>query len=604
LAGKLPRNLRNRYRDLSISKKIYIPNFAIIALLIVVSVFIANRVVQDVMIQGIEETTNQSLDIIIQSMDGISNNIEEAAAQVAADEQIQSVLLKLQDTTATEDIDHYFLVRSTLQKIVYLRSIVDAVTIYTADGVRVGTGNIGASEVVTRRVLGQSLIETAIANAGRSVWLNPQQAQDAYEKRTNLGVTMFRSIRSGEEGPIIGVLQMTLSDSIFSTLYSHLDYGRTGRFLVFDREGALIFPKEEPDDPIAGLIRSEWAAWRGASGQRQTMIPTEAGDFLVVTSRLDRLGWIVLGIVPIQDLLAYGRDATLWIYAIGAICIALEIAFAVHMARSISRPLSYVANSMNDAASGDLSVRLEYDAKDEIGRLSEAFNDMVERISTLMDKVYVQHRRERELELLALQSQINPHFLYNSLESICALSQLHRNEDAFRLGKALSLFYRGVLSNGRPVITIGEEVQTIRHYLIIQQMRYQEKLRYAIFVDEEILDQRIVKLSLQPLVENAIYHGLKAAHRSGRITIIGRRQEKGVRLTVVDNGFGCDSAQVIESMHREGETGNHGFGLASVDRRLKHCFGGDFGVGLESRPGQWTKVHLDIPYKEVDAQAI
>lgn len=600
---RLGRGIAAWYRDLSLTKKIYLPNFLIIVLLILVSVYVANDVASDTMTQWISETTNQSLDIIVQSINGVLNSVEKAGVLVANDEVIQSVLGKLQDASPAENTDHYFLVRSTLQKVTYLGDLIDGVTIYTRDGVRVGTGNISGGDLPTPSVLNEELVESTVKNSGESIWIDPAEPSYSGFVPGFVGLTMLRAIREGGDGPVVGILQISVSERIFSSLYRHLDYGRTGRFFVMGRGDALVFPEAGYRGQYSQLVGESYLDWAGKRSTGEQIHSTSEGELLVVSNRLDRLGWTILGVVPVAELREFGRLFTNVIYLIGALFVTLELGFAYLMTRSVSRPIVSLSESMSDASTGDLSIRLETDSGDEIGDLKRSFNNMLERMSSLMDRLYLHHRRERDLELMALQSQINPHFLYNTLESISALAQLGRNTDAYNLSKALSLFYRGVLSEGRPVVDIGEEVQTIRHYLVIQKMRYHDTLNYEISVDEEILDQQIVKLSLQPLVENSIYHGLKVSRRPGFIEITGRREGDVVRLTVRDNGVGIEPDRIEAAMSGEAESGSFGgFGLSSVDQRLRHCFGDRYGISVESRHGEWTKVHVRVPFEEDNAR--
>jgi two-component system, sensor histidine kinase YesM len=592
------------YRDLSISRKIYLPNFLIILLLIGVTVYMANKVASDMLIQRTSETTKQSMDIIIQSLNGVLNSIEEAGAKVSREETVQAVLRKLQGTDPEENTDHYFLVRSALQKVTYLRNVIDGLTLYTSEGVRVGIGNISDNNFSTSPLLNREIADLIIHNSGRNIWLDLGKHGYSGINQGIVGLTMLRSIVHEESGEILGILQISVSDSIFSSLYSHLDYGRTGRFMVVDHNGALVYPEMRFQGPFADMLNDSYLSWIGQEFREGRIQRSAEGDLLVLSQRVDRLNWTIIGIVSLTELLVFGQRFTRLVYIIGALGVGLELAFAFLIARGISKPIVSLSESMSDAASGDLSIRLEEDRRDEIGELTGAFNHMLHRMSDLMDRVYIHHQRERELELMALQSQINPHFLYNTLESISSLAQLGRNDDAYNLAKSVSLFYRGVLSNGRPVISIREEVQTIRHYLNIQKTRYQEKLNFEIDVDEDVLEQRIVKLSLQPLVENSIYHGLKASRREGFIRVSGKRLEGSVCLTVEDNGAGIEPNRledVLRQRQKERD-GLGGFGLSSVDQRLKQCFGESCGLSIESSFGDWTRVNITVPFDIQDSQ--
>jgi len=593
----LLRRVRQRYLDLSLSKKIYIPNFIIILILILLSGFIATRVVSDIMLERIIGNTRQSLDIIIQSLDNVLNDIETGAARVAGDPVVQSILSKSNSSGEHEGLDNYFLVRSILAKILYQKNFVDSISAYRLDGTLVGSGSLNYGKEPNKAPLSTELVRMVTEAKGKSLWIDPRTLMYSAVNSSSSGVTMFRTVLKGNVGEVIGIIKVDLNESIFSKLYSHLDYGKTGRFLVANRQGVMIFPETKDYGLYTEFLRNQYYEWFKSYDLKGTVHTFGKERFVVISNFLERLGWVIIGIVPLNELMDYSQRITLFIYLIGFVCILLEIAFAFSISRAVSKPIKELSDSMEDAAHGDLQIRVAVRGEDEIGRLSRTFNEMVERIAGLVDLVYVEQKHQRELELVALQSQIHPHFLYNSLESICALAQLERNEDAYKLGKSLSMFYRGVLSGGKPVVEIRDEVNIIRHYLTIQGLRYKDKFDVHLDVDDAILPAKIVKLSLQPIVENSIYHGLKNVRRKGKIWIRGLLEGDGlIRISVMDNGIGMESGQAASILSRTASgAGGKGFGLSSVDQRIKLCFGEQYGLTVESRAGYWTKVHVRLP---------
>jgi len=590
------------YQNLSITKKIYLPNFFIIILVLAVSILTASKLASDRMIDQAAKATEQSIDIIIQSMDAMLNSIEEAAEIVSENETVQSVLQKLQDRDTQVVTEHYFLVRSVLQDIVYLQKSINGVTVYTRDGVRVGSQNISGESFTTPSILSEQLVDEVLATPGGNIWIDPDGVSYSGKNRAIVGPTLLRGIQSGVSGEVVGILQIGVSESIFSSLYTHLDFGQTGRFLLLDSDGTLIFPDRAYQISFMDTVYRIFSNLRNGSLITSQIYDTAEGEMLSIGKGLSRMGWVVLGVVPIDDILAISNSISPLFYILAAVGILLELMFAMIVTRSVSRPIIELSALMRKAGEGDFSLRLSKDSDDEIGKLAHSFNHMLNQTSDLMDRIQQQNKRELELELLALQSQIKPHFLYNTLGSIASLIQLDRKDDAFDLTESVSLFFKGVLSKGQPVITIGEDLQTLRYYLDIQHIRYQNKLSYSIDVDAEVLSQPIVKLSLQPIVENSIYHGLKASRHKGLINISGWREADKVHLRVFDNGAGVSDEKMKELADSEGNIliNADGFGLSSVDQRIKQYFGPGYGVKLASRHELWTRVDLWVPCGQED----
>ncbi|MBP7494540.1 MAG: sensor histidine kinase [Spirochaetales bacterium] len=585
------------YLDLSLSSKIYIPNFIIILLLIFISGFIAHNLTYDLMIERIINSTQQSQDIIIQSLDSVLNEVETGALRVASDPIVQRALVEKNKSNQQQEIESYPIVDSILEKTLNLRNFVDRVSVYRLDGTLLATSYFGEGNSIYKKMLPEAFLKMVLDLKEKYLWTDPGSLKYTFEQPITTGPSMFRVIRKGNLGDILGILEVNMNKNIFSCLYSHLDYGRTGRFIVINRNGVLVFPETSEYSLYREFFRTRYLDLITDYNTKGKITTFGKEQFVVTSRHLERLGWLIVGMVPLNELLGYGKRLTLTIYAIGLFCIVFEILFAIWISSSISRPIRLLSDYMRDAAEGDMQIRMPLVRKDEIGLLSRSFNDMLEQISSLMDQVYSEQKRERELELIALQSQINPHFLYNSLESICALSQLNRNEDAYTLSKALSMFYRGVLSRGKQYVSIRDELATLQYYFTIQEIRYRDKFSYSISVEEDLYDKQIIKLTLQPLVENSIYHGLKNVRREGRIWILGKKEGKNrIRLTVMDNGIGIDEKTIEDLMNGSiTSRDKNGYGFTNVNQRIKLSFGDEYGLSIQSRPGYWTKVHILIP---------
>ena len=268
---------------------------------------------------------------------------------------------------------------------------------------------------------------------------------------------------------------------------------------------------------------------------------------------------------------------------------------------SITIPIRRLCEVAGQAGSGDFAVRAQaVEADDELSVLSTSFNQMVEKIGNLVEDIHVEQSNLRVAELKLLQAQINPHFLYNTLDAIIWLAEAGQKDQVVMMVSSLSDFFRTTLSKGKDYITVGEEEAHIRSYLQIQQFRYRDILEYEIRIPEELHGFLILKLTLQPLVENALYHGIKNKRGMGRILVTG--EETGGRLVfrVRDNGRGMDEEELVRV--RKMITGElmdenraSGFGLFNVEQRLRLNYGPEYGLEIDSCYGVGTEVKAVIP---------
>lgn len=254
---------------------------------------------------------------------------------------------------------------------------------------------------------------------------------------------------------------------------------------------------------------------------------------------------------------------------------------------------------MKKAEEGDLSVRFNSKYNDEIGQLGKSFNTMIKEISNLVDMVYMEQKCKREAELKTLQAQIKPHFLYNTLYTIQWMAGEHGAQDVVHIVGALANLFRIGLSKGKEMISVQEELEHVRSYLIIQKARYEDKLMYEINYEEDVLHHRVLKLILQPLVENAIYHGINAKRGGGTIRITARLDKGKLHFCVADDGIGMTPAKLIELRNslenNHSESAKTGFGISNVNERIRLSYGLEYGLIYTSVYQEGTKVEVWHP---------
>ena len=293
------------------------------------------------------------------------------------------------------------------------------------------------------------------------------------------------------------------------------------------------------------------------------------------------------------------------IFALTGLAIVVIAMIATgYVVRSITKPVRDLSDAATKIADGDFSTRVEVATKDEIGTLAENVNEMSGRLEEMVQKIKEDERKMRHTELRLLQEQINPHFLYNTLDTIVWLVEGNSPDKAVNMVVSLSDFFRIVLSKGKDIITIREEEQHIRSYLEIQQVRYRDILEYDIRIPEELYGYKILKLTLQPIVENSLYHGIKVKRGKGSITVTGTLKDDKIYFEIKDTGVGMTQEEldsIRAKLTRPCKETDSGFGLANVNERIRMNYGPEYGVTVDSVQGEGTWVQIVIPAQKIEA---
>ena len=419
----------------------------------------------------------------------------------------------------------------------------------------------------------------------------------------------FRDTHSGEN---TGVIVVDISAAKLHNLYDGNVVGN-GALLILDENNHIFFHssgtnlREQQLNDAANVVRMHSSELL----LQRTILPlTDSNNLYIVARHSFITGWTIAGVVS-RSFFFY--SATNMLYVIIGIMFleaALAIVCSGIASRRLSAPIIEIEEAMSAAAQGDLSVHVTPKGEDELASLAAEFNEMVVQINNLMNSNYQSQRRMRKLELKALQEQINPHFLYNSLDSIKWLMRLNRTDDAIAMLKNLSMLYRISLSHGKDFIPIRDELLHVRAYLELQRQEYKSKFTYEIHADEQTFDYLSPKIILQPLVENSLTHGVGDAASEIHVEVIVRQEKDKIAMIVQDDGAGM-SAEALKALRKSladmtedksmipsSESG--GYGLKNVSDRIRLYFGPDCGLYIESEEGKGTAVTILIDKRSPD----
>ena len=287
------------------------------------------------------------------------------------------------------------------------------------------------------------------------------------------------------------------------------------------------------------------------------------------------------------------------------VVIIFIIVYVSKMTETITKPLTMLAGRVEDITRGDFEAKKPIEAEEvEIQKLSDGFEVMAGRLNNLISENKRAERRKRHAELELLQAQINPHFLYNTLDTIIWLVEADKKQDSINMVSALSDFFRFCLSRGKDIISLQEEEKHVLSYLAIQKIRYQDRMDYEVNIPESLYLYAVPKLTLQPLVENSIYHGIKLQRHKGDIRVEAVDMEDRIELIVRDNGAGMTEERLEEMRTVMANGQKVGFGLRTVHERIQLFFGEEYGLSISSTEGVGTTITVVIPKQKLDEKGI
>ncbi|WP_240041341.1 cache domain-containing sensor histidine kinase [Paenibacillus ginsengarvi] len=349
-------------------------------------------------------------------------------------------------------------------------------------------------------------------------------------------------------------------------------------------------------------IGQRWPYGASIRGADSGWIDTDGGRMFVNTGELPATGWRFVSLDPMSSLSVYAIAFRNLTVGVGLIALLVALAISTFIAGRITEPLRTLRRHMKQVQDGRFDIRHEVTRTDEVGQLASSFNQMTERVQTLVNDVYKAEIIRKEAQLKALHSQINPHFLYNTLDSMNAIAMLQDVPLLGRMSKMLADMFRYSISQGEPVVPLGEELKQVKRYVEIQQIRYDHKFNLLLSVPDRLLSYPIPKLTLQPVVENAVYHGLEMIPDEGLLAITVYETAEGVVIEVFDNGDGIAAEELERIRQRMREPIDYAdhLGLANVQERLQLHYGDEYGISIDSLYGRGTNVVYRLPPFRMD----
>lgn len=540
-----------------------------------------------------ERMVHQNAEIIAVSIDAMIVNTSYSSKMLLSNETIQNMLIQHADFSTPGSMKT---LSALLNSAAYLQPHVAGLYLFDTNGQKIGVDNYTLRQFSFDRVENSWWYDRVFDQRGYyTLLLNAGETRPLYGDENV--ISLVRSIYNlNAQSDLLGTLMINMRESFLTNCFRAVTSSSSLRITVVDEQGAPLlrsvssdFYDELGDENRASLLEGKGTTMLQTTGAETLMYssaPTKNAKWFVITATAIQPGIVGTG----------GIWSLLWITLLIIALVVMASTFIIlHM---VTRPLHHLTTAMV-VPSGAYPKRIDIPtADDEIGQLKSTYNDMVDQIEKLIENIEEESARKRQAELNALQAQINPHFLYNTIDTARALAITGDGEGVSRLLRALGAFYRNSINSGDEIIAVDREIDMVKAYLSIQKIRYAD-IEVAFDTDPAVDNLLIPKLILQPLVENALYHGLRPNGNRGLITVKTHADKHDAILSVIDNGVGISDEAIAQALSTE-KNEDSGFGLKGTIERLRLFYEDAVSVQIGRAPEGGTFIHLTIDRRKVE----
>lgn len=577
-------------------------------------------------IAGYSLSWNNSYKLAIESMQVSLNQINSDTSRILLNAQNRAV-------EVAEDIDLQIVLRKSLpetMKEVYKERLnfnnklyYESIRVEDIDGLYV-VGDNGALFHATYSMRRQEFRNDEwyryVMETGENFWMSPSSGSILGNNLDFETISIAVPIKDRASTKLLGVVvvdvqvkdlgQIHNGDIIFDGSVCILNENNEVIYMEDNQEDLWKNFEETSDDLNSGLnkqdinesLKEEVLKNHNFNIEDASFLTINGVRYLVGIMSLSDSDWKLMCLTPTDVVLSQVYVLRNILIGVSILIAVLGILFSIYASAGIVKPIRKMQIIMKEVENGNFTVRVEEDGKDEVGDLARGFNHMIYKVNESIENEREMQEKVKQADFNALQAQINPHFLYNTLDSINWMARMNRVDKVEEMIDSLTSFLRIGLSRGRVFITLQEELKHVESYISIQKTRYMKLLDYSIDIPEELFQYKVIKMILQPLVENAIYHGIKEQATHGTIFITGYETEKNLILCVEDDGLGMDATRLeeVREMMKNGIAQKQdAYGIINVQRRIQSYFGNEYGLSFISEYEKGTKVTITLPKQEV-----
>ena len=588
------------YRNFNIRKKMLISYFTLIFSSLIAITVISYQNFSTGYEEQIKYSANQSFDQAKRYLEYKISSLIKTSDIIYYNSNIQVVLEKGQREEYKNNIVDQNIDMNSVDNFLYtFRDTQDIfrVCLYVNDGLMYSNQDINFSNI---KSLQNSGIYTKVMSSKDKVyWLPPEEVNSEGNSKNKINViSLLRKIRNlSKYGEVIGIVKVSILESEVKDIMLKANITKSGVVYIQNSEGKIIsssnpqaLDKINMDDSTRNKLTENFVSWSSMDIDRE--------KYIVNSKKINNTDWNMVTIIPYSEIIEPSNKIRTLMMVLVLIIGIITYGVAYFNSNSLTQRISLLSRKMQKVQAGELNISIYSKSNDEIGMLMNSFNYMIETINDLMEEKYKIGKEIKNAELKALQAQINPHFLYNTLDLINWKAIDNEVPEIAEISQALARFYKLSLSKGNDIISIKDEIKHVATYVQIQNLRFHNCINFIIEVDETIYEYHIVKILLQPIVENSIIHGIlenRKDQQEGTITLKGRIEEEIIILTIEDDGVGIEQYKIKELLTKGRSSEKHGYGVRNIHERIQLFYGEAYGLHYSSILGEGTKVEMKIP---------
>lgn len=590
--------ISNKFKNLKIRDKVLLSYLLVIFFTIATITLLSYKKSSELMEKQTINSTRQAFEQANNFISYKLNNVKDVSSLIYMNKEIQSILSKSgKNYTLGEQIDDYNRLMEILLSMQNSREVFNVRLYVNNDSIYSKSGN---KILDSKDVKSEDWYKKAVENNGSITWRSTYEHDFRDVRGKQNVISIVRTINSEDFfGRQLGVISVDILEESIYKIVKQVDLTTSGKVFLADEEGIII--SSDGKEPLGKNISNE-KYYSKVKGEKEgySKFKLDKDTSIVYFKQIENTNWRLIAVIPVKEILQSSNEVLRYMLVIMVVITIVAAIIAYLISGSITKRIRQLIKNMQKIEEDQWDVNIVVDSTDEIGVLQKNFKRMVENIKTLIEEKYQAEINKKSAELRALQAQINPHFLYNILDMICWMAMKYGADDIVYIVNSLAKFFRLSLSGGRDIVTVRDEITHVKMYLDIQMKRFADEIEGIIEVDEDIMDYATVKLILQPIVENAILHGIKESEsKTGYVRITGKKEKGLIIFQVEDDGTGMDK-DTLEKLFSGTE--NKGYGIKNVNERIKLYFGNAYGLCYESEPGKGTIVTITFPTLPYEGQ--